>query len=35
MIDRLWEWATDHEVHWLAFLCYEIVWVKDKMTGAV
>lgn len=35
MIDRIWSWATEHEVRWLAYLCYEVVWFKDKLTGAL
>jgi hypothetical protein len=35
VIDRIWNWATDNEVAWLAYLCYEAQWLKDKVTGVL
>jgi hypothetical protein len=35
VIDKIWAWATEHEVRWLAALCYDAERIKDKLTGAV
>lgn len=31
MIDRIWQWAMDRDVSWLAYICYEAEWIKDKV----